>query len=85
MSFRRRTPKIVPMEMFTSMFEEPSSGSKTTTYLERGSVESTLISSISSLAMAAQWRILPSDAISVSFATSSSFITRSPCTLVSPV
>jgi len=35
-SGRRRTEKMVPTEMFTSMLEDPSSGSKSRRYLPHG-------------------------------------------------
>ena len=76
---------MVPMEMLTSMLLEPSSGSKTTTYLRAGRSRGPRSVSISSLAIIAQCPRGSSDGDRVSLAKASSFCTSSPWTLVSPV
>ena len=66
------------------MFEEPSRGSKTHTYLPAGDDAHGMVSSISSLTSAVHRPLLSRPLLKTSCATRSSFIRSSPCTFAVP-
>src|SRR5574343_260966 len=79
------TEKMVPMETLTSMFEEPSSGSKVSRYSPFGKRCGTRCGrSISSEAMAARWPPHSLASSRMSLDSTSSFFCASPCTLSLP-
>jgi hypothetical protein len=77
--------KIVPTAPLTSMFDEPSSGSKSTAYLPaRYSVGIEMISSSSSDAMTQTRPVWFMAFLRVSLAKTSSFCCSSPWTFTAP-
>ena len=77
--------KMVPTAAFTSMLDEPSSGSKSTAYLPTPYSGGTgMISSSSSDAMTHTRPVWLRQFLMVSLASTSSFCWISPCTFLTP-
>ena len=83
--FFRYIEKMVPILTFTSIFEEPSSGSIMKMYLPAFSSGTMTGSSISSEVIAHTVPDFSTMLAKVEFANSSNFWTSSPCTLIFPV
>ena len=77
-------PKMDPMLTEQSMFEDPSSGSYTQTYLPCGEVAHEIVSSTSSLTITVHRPERSSPRLNTSCATRSNFICSSPCTFSVP-